>query len=64
MTSGFQVCEGFLILDNDIAKDASMELTALDMILDWCDEILRHRSVPMPEHLVIEAWRSQVFLSH
>lgn len=38
-----KVCEGFLILDNDIPNDASMELTCLDMVLDWAAEILESR---------------------
>ena len=50
-----KVCEGFLILDADVRKDASMEMTVLDKVLDWCDEILRGKNLTFPEHLVIEA---------
>ncbi|CAK9020941.1 Uncharacterized protein SCF082_LOCUS41764 [Durusdinium trenchii] len=52
------VCEGFLILDNDIPKDASMEMTVLDMVLDWCSDILSKKGIVFPEHLVLEDFLS------
>lgn len=54
-----KVCEGFLILDNDIPKDASMEMTVLDMVLDWCSDILSKKGIVFPEHLVLEVWETK-----
>lgn len=49
-----KVCEGFFVVDADVAKDSSTELTVLEQIIDFAMESLNHRNIQMPEHLVIE----------
>ena len=43
------------MVDSDIAKDSSTELTVIERIIDWASQILSSRHIPMPEGLVIEA---------
>ncbi len=50
-----QVCEVYFILEPDICKDSSTEITCLLRALDIAADILARKGVRMPEHLVIEA---------
>ena len=43
------------MVDADIAKDSSTELTVIEKIIDFASNILSARHIPMPESLVIEA---------
>lgn len=43
------------MVDADIAKDSSTELTVIEKIIDFASNILSARHIPMPESLVVEA---------
>ena len=50
-----QVLEGYLLLEPDLAKDASAEVTVLLKAIDWAEEELARRGRALPEHLIVEA---------
>ena len=50
-----QVLESYYVLEPDVPKDASTEVTCILRALDQSVEILDSRGVKVPEHLVIEA---------
>ena len=47
--------EGYLLLEPDLAKDASAEVTVLLKAIDWAEEELARRGRALPEHLIVEA---------
>ena len=53
-----EVLEAFYVLEPDIKKDSSTEITCILRGLDAAAEILDKRGVALPEHLVIEAGRA------
>ena len=49
-----QVCECYFILEPDIPKDSSTEVTCILRAIDHAAGILRRKGIRMPEHLVLE----------
>lgn len=54
ISTGAQVLEGYLVLEPDIAKDSSCEVTIIMKALDWVVDELTKAGKPMPEHLILE----------
>lgn len=46
--------ESYYVLEPDVPKDSSTEITCILRALDQVKDILDQRGVQMPEHLVIE----------
>ena len=46
--------ESYYVLEPDVPKDSSTEITCILRALDQVKDILDRRGVQMPEHLVIE----------
>ncbi|CAL1129947.1 unnamed protein product, partial [Cladocopium goreaui] len=49
-----QVVESYFVLEPDVPKDSSTEVSCILRALDQAREILESRGVAMPEHLIIE----------
>lgn len=50
-----EVVESYFVLEPDVPKDSSTEVTCILRALDQAKEILDARGVAMPSHLCIEA---------
>ncbi|CAK8991492.1 Uncharacterized protein SCF082_LOCUS2681 [Durusdinium trenchii] len=48
------VVESYFVLEPDVPKDSSTEITCILRALDQAKEILDKRGIPIPEHLIIE----------
>lgn len=46
----------YFVLEPDVPKDSSTEVTCLMRALDVADSILSSRGLSLPEHLIIEAF--------
>ena len=49
-----KVVESYFVLEPDVPKDSSTEVSCILRALDQAREILESRGVAMPEHLIIE----------
>lgn len=53
---GSKVVECYFVLEPDVPKDSSTEVTCIMKALDHAAAILKSRGCPMPPHLIIEAF--------
>ena len=55
-----KVVESYFILEPDVPKDSSTEVTCILRALDHAKAVLDKRQIPMPEHLIIEVgdWKN------